>query len=144
MRRLKLPELLAQFRSEFDTVIIDGPPMLLMPDARVVGRIADAVILVMRIGHTTRDAARAARQPFEEDRTKVLGTILNEWSPKRPQQAIKATTVAAAASVLSPDSQQRPILANESTRTGAIRQSDRYRFDNPLGSDRRAEDVAGR
>jgi Mrp family chromosome partitioning ATPase len=63
-------------------VIIDTPPMLQMPDARVLGRLADAVILVTRAGHTTRDAAIAANQHFAKDRTRVLGTILNDWNPK--------------------------------------------------------------
>jgi polysaccharide biosynthesis transport protein len=38
--------------------------------------------MVVRAGHTTRDAAVAARQRFDEDGTKVLGTILNDWNPK--------------------------------------------------------------
>jgi succinoglycan biosynthesis transport protein ExoP len=78
----KLPELLSKLEKEFDMVIIDTPPMLQMPDARVLGRLADAVILVTRAGHTTRDAAMAANQRFAEDRTRVLGTILNDWDPK--------------------------------------------------------------
>jgi capsular exopolysaccharide synthesis family protein len=78
-----LPELLAQFKKEFDMVILDTPPMLQMPDARVIGRIADGVLLVFRAGQTTRDAAIAARQRFGEDETRVLGTILNGWDPKR-------------------------------------------------------------
>jgi polysaccharide biosynthesis transport protein len=64
-------------------VIIDTPPMLQMPDARIAGRIADAVILVTRAGHTTRDVAVAANQHFAEDRTRVLGTILNDWDPNK-------------------------------------------------------------
>ena len=78
-----LPELLAKFRKEFDMVIIDTPPMLQMPDARVMGRIADGVLLVFRAGQTTRDAAIAAGQRFSEDETRVVGTILNGWDPKR-------------------------------------------------------------
>src|ERR1035437_529960 len=78
-----LPELLAQFKKEFDMVILDTPPMLQMPDARVIGRIADGVLLVLRAGQTTRDAAIAARQRFGEDETRVVGTILNGWDPKR-------------------------------------------------------------
>ena len=85
----KLPELLAKFRSEFDIVIIDTPPMLQMPDARVVGRAADAVILVMRAGRTSRDSALAAHQRFEEDGTRVLGTILNDWDPRQAPVAYK-------------------------------------------------------
>ena len=78
-----LSPMLAKFKSEFDMVIIDTPPMLQMPDARVLGRLADAVILVTRAGHTTRDVAVAANQRFAEDKTRVLGTILNDWDPKK-------------------------------------------------------------
>src|SRR5216684_3972034 len=77
-----MPELLKYLRVEFETILIDTPPMLQIPDARVLGRIADKVILVVRAGKTTRDAAIAARQRFSEDGTKLLGTILNDWNPK--------------------------------------------------------------
>jgi succinoglycan biosynthesis transport protein ExoP len=78
----QMPGLLKDLQRQFDSILIDTPPMLQMPDARVLGRLADAVLLVIRAGHTTRDAAMAARQRFEEDGTPVLGTILNDWDPK--------------------------------------------------------------
>jgi capsular exopolysaccharide synthesis family protein len=78
-----LPEILAGLRKAFDMVLIDTPPMLQIPDARVLGTLVDAVILVMRAGHTSRDAAMAASQRFSEDGTRVLGTILNGWDPKQ-------------------------------------------------------------
>jgi len=53
-----------------------------MPDARVIGRLSDSVLLVTWANHTTRDAAVAARERFGEDKTRVLGTILNDWDPK--------------------------------------------------------------
>ena len=62
-------------------VILDTPPSLQMPDARVVAREADAVVLVFRSGRTTRDAALATAQRFTEDKTRILGTILNDWNP---------------------------------------------------------------
>ena len=74
--------LLQYLRDAFDIVLIDTPPMLQISDARVLGRMADKVIMVVRAGHTTRDAAMAARQRFSEDGTKVMGTILNGWNPK--------------------------------------------------------------
>ena len=64
-------------------VLIDTPPMLQMTDARVLGRMVDAVILVARAEQTTRDALVAATKRFGEDRIRVLGTILNNWNPKR-------------------------------------------------------------
>lgn len=78
-----LEELLLHFKKGFDMVLIDTPPMLSMSDARVAGRLADAVIFVARAGQTTRDAVAAAHQRFAEDRIYVLGTILNDWDPRR-------------------------------------------------------------
>lgn len=77
-----LPTLLAKFKRDYDTVLIDTPPMLQMTDARLIGRMADGVILVTRANQTTREAAIAAGQRFAEDRIHVLGTILNDWNPK--------------------------------------------------------------
>ena len=75
--------LLARFKKEYDMIFIDTPPMLQMTDARVAGRLADAVILVARSGVTTRDAILAAKQRLEEDCIRVLGTVLNDWDPKK-------------------------------------------------------------
>jgi Mrp family chromosome partitioning ATPase len=74
---------LKRVREEFHTIIIDTPPMLQMPDARVLGRLADGVILVVRSAQTTRETAAAAAQRLTEDGTRVLGTILNEWDPRK-------------------------------------------------------------
>jgi len=79
----RMPEVLQKLRTEFETIFIDTPPMLQIPDARVLGRMVDSVIMVVRSGKTTRDAAMAARQRFSEDGTRMLGTILNDWNPKR-------------------------------------------------------------
>jgi capsular exopolysaccharide synthesis family protein len=78
----RLPELIARFRQEFDAVLIDAPPVLGLPDARVLGHMSDGVILVLRAGQTTLETARAARQRLAEDGTVVLGTILNAWDPR--------------------------------------------------------------
>lgn len=78
----RMPELIRILRTEFETIIIDTPPMLHIPDARVLGQIVDSVIMVIRAAKTTRAAATAARKRFYEDGTKLLGTILNDWNPK--------------------------------------------------------------
>jgi succinoglycan biosynthesis transport protein ExoP len=74
--------LLAYLRERFDTILIDTPPMLHIPDARVIARLADSVVMVLRANQTTRDAVMAACQRFREDGTRVLGTILNDWNPQ--------------------------------------------------------------
>jgi receptor protein-tyrosine kinase len=74
-------------RQEYDMVIIDTPPMLQMPDARVVAKLADGVILVVRSARTTKEAAAAAGQRLVEDGTRVLGTVLNEWDSRKASHA---------------------------------------------------------
>ena len=79
----RMSDLLEKFEQEYDMVLIDTPPMMHIPDARIIGRMSDGVILVIKAGETTRDTAQAVRQRFAEDGTKVLGSILNNWDPKK-------------------------------------------------------------
>ncbi len=64
-------------------VLIDTPPMLAMADARVISRHADGVVLIARTGQTSKDALEQAAARLQEDGTRVLGAILNDWNPKR-------------------------------------------------------------
>jgi polysaccharide biosynthesis transport protein len=75
-------QLLDRLKETFDIVLIDCPPMLHLADARVLARLAARVILVIRAGKTSQEAAISAVQRFREDGTQVLGTILNDWNPK--------------------------------------------------------------
>lgn len=75
----RMLELLAVVRKQFDTILIDTPPLLQMFDARVLARLSDSVILVFRAARTTRDAAIAARQRIVNNGTPVIGTILTDW-----------------------------------------------------------------
>jgi receptor protein-tyrosine kinase len=78
----RVKELLQRFRGRFDTILIDSAPVLTVPDARILGRSADAVILVIRAHRTQHESAFAAVRSFDEDGTPLLGTILNDWNPK--------------------------------------------------------------
>lgn len=75
----RLGQLVERLRSEFDFVLIDSPPMLIISDARILAKAADGVVLVLRHGQTTREDALAARQRFVEDGTEIIGSILNGW-----------------------------------------------------------------
>jgi capsular exopolysaccharide synthesis family protein len=78
----RVAELLRRVGEEYDLVLVDSPPMMQLADARVLGRIADGVVLVIRSGHTTLGLAQLAVQRFAEDGTRVLGTVLNSWDPR--------------------------------------------------------------
>jgi succinoglycan biosynthesis transport protein ExoP len=76
-----MSRLLKRLRKEFEMILIDAPPMIHLADARVLGRLADGVILVIRAGQTTTESALFASQRFAEDGTRVIGTVLNSWDP---------------------------------------------------------------
>jgi capsular exopolysaccharide synthesis family protein len=82
LHSVRLHELIALAREQFDAVLIDTPPMLHLADARVVGAMADGVLLVIRSGHTSRDSAVSVKRRLEQDGIPVLGSVLNDWNPK--------------------------------------------------------------
>ncbi len=79
----RLPELIEHFRQEYEVVLIDTPPLLHLPDARILGRVADGVILVLRAGCVRYESAVAIEDRLREDGIPVIGTVLNDWDPKR-------------------------------------------------------------
>ncbi|HLK67800.1 MAG TPA: polysaccharide biosynthesis tyrosine autokinase [Bryobacteraceae bacterium] len=78
-----MEQLIERFRDRFDTVIVDTPPMLHLPDARILGRLSDGLILVLRAGRVRRESAIAVEQRLREDGINVLGTVLNDWDPDK-------------------------------------------------------------
>jgi Mrp family chromosome partitioning ATPase len=68
-------------KKEYEFVLIDTPPVLQVADARVIGRFADGIVLVVRAGQTARNAAAAAHERLDADRANVVGLILNDLDP---------------------------------------------------------------
>ena len=89
-------ELLEICRKQYDMILIDTPPALQITDARVLGRLSDAVIFVARANSTTRDALSALNKRFSDDRIRVIGAILNIGIPRNPVVATMATVAATA------------------------------------------------
>jgi capsular exopolysaccharide synthesis family protein len=73
--------LLERLRQEFGIILIDTPPILQFTDARILGRLADRTILVLRARKVKRADAVAALQRLAEDGVQLHGTILNDWNP---------------------------------------------------------------
>jgi capsular exopolysaccharide synthesis family protein len=99
----RMAMLLGRLRTEFDMILIDAAPMIYLADARVLGRLADGVILILRAGRTTPESALYASQRFAEDGTRVLGTVLNNWGPKNNQGYYSFKEYSETATVLTAD-----------------------------------------
>jgi polysaccharide biosynthesis transport protein len=78
----ELPKRIRSLKQHYDYVLVDTPPVLQVADARIFGKIADGVVLVVRAGRTSKEAAAAACERLDADQTRVLGLVLNDWSPK--------------------------------------------------------------
>ena len=65
-------------RVEFDCVVIDTAPIGLLPDAGLVGSLADGTVLVVRAGSTPREIVHRAAAAVGVDR--IIGVVLNGLS----------------------------------------------------------------
>jgi capsular exopolysaccharide synthesis family protein len=70
-------DVLMQLREQYDHIVIDTPPSLSVTDAVVLSPRADAVVLVIRSGQTTKQALRRSRDILTQVNAKVVGVLLN-------------------------------------------------------------------
>jgi|HubBroStandDraft_2_1064218.scaffolds.fasta_scaffold00518_9 succinoglycan biosynthesis transport protein ExoP len=73
----KMKSVLAELRKQYDHIVIDSPPTLSVTDAVVMSTDADAVVLVIRSGHTTKPALRRARDILLQVNARVCGVLVN-------------------------------------------------------------------
>lgn len=82
----RFADFLATAREAYDMVIIDTPPVLVVPDARVVAQHADVVLFTVRWDKTTKTQVRDALRMFETVGVTVNGLVLNQIDPKGMKQ----------------------------------------------------------
>ena len=78
----RFSNLLEEMRRRYDIVIVDTPPVLLVPDARVIAQHVDATIFVVRWDQTQREQVVSALREFESVGAPVSGLVLNQISPR--------------------------------------------------------------
>jgi Mrp family chromosome partitioning ATPase len=74
----RMRQLVQEARSAFDWVIIDTPPLVLLPDAHLLASMADAAVLVVRADSTPHAMVKRAMEAIGGSR--VLGVVLNKTS----------------------------------------------------------------
>lgn len=73
----QMVEVLAELRQHYDHIVLDTPPTLSVTDAVVLSTRADAVVLVIRCGQTTKPALRRSREILGQVNARVAGVLLN-------------------------------------------------------------------
>lgn len=75
----RMQQLVREASRTFDWVVIDTPPVALLPDARLLTTLADAALLVVRSGSTPYDLVKRAIDAIGKNR--LLGCVLNGTDP---------------------------------------------------------------
>jgi capsular exopolysaccharide synthesis family protein len=72
-----IDSLLTRLQSQFDFVILDGPPVNSYADASIVATKVDGVILVVEADRTPVVEAEAAKRQLDKVGARILGVVLN-------------------------------------------------------------------
>jgi succinoglycan biosynthesis transport protein ExoP len=72
-----MKEVLDELRGQYDHIVVDTPPTLSVTDAVVLSPRADAIVLVIRSGQTTKQSLRRARDVLTQVNARVSGVLLN-------------------------------------------------------------------
>jgi capsular exopolysaccharide synthesis family protein len=75
-------QILADCRGIYDRIVLDSPPVGPVTDPAIIGGATDGVVLVLRAGHTTREATTFARRQLGDAGARILGLVINQTDRK--------------------------------------------------------------
>jgi capsular exopolysaccharide synthesis family protein len=78
-----MKQLVRRLRHDFDHVLIDSPPVLLISDAIILSNKADGVLMVVENERTQRGALRRACRVLTNSGARILGAVLNKVDTRR-------------------------------------------------------------
>lgn len=76
---------MAELRETFDHVLVDSPALNRFPDATVLGRLVDGMLLVLQSNATRRETARTVIDSVRNANVNLLGAVLNKRTFPIPQ-----------------------------------------------------------
>jgi Mrp family chromosome partitioning ATPase len=85
----ELGELITELRSMFEYLLIDVPGINISGDGSLLGKMADATVLVVEANSTRRLSARKAKESLDAAGLRLLGTVLHNRSFPIPEPLYK-------------------------------------------------------
>ena len=83
LNTVRMQELLELLKQNYDYVILDAPPVSLVTDAAVVGRMADGALLVVRSKFASARIIRQAKDKLEKVGVRILGGVLTRFDIRK-------------------------------------------------------------
>ena len=74
----RFADFIAEMRQNYDFIFIDTPPVLAVPDARVIAKTCDAVIFCVRWNKTARETVVEGIRFFAQIKVKIAGLVLSQ------------------------------------------------------------------
>jgi succinoglycan biosynthesis transport protein ExoP len=78
-------ELLAKCKGIYTHIVMDSPPLLSVTDSVVLAREADAVVMIVRHGKSSKQALRRGRDLLHRSGSRVTGIVLNAVDLSSPE-----------------------------------------------------------
>ncbi|MGR3573093.1 GNVR domain-containing protein [Brevirhabdus sp.] len=75
-------DLIADARRDYDCILIDTPPVLAVPDARLVAELADAVLYAVHWDKTSARVLRQGLRALSSARVRLAGLVLTRVDPR--------------------------------------------------------------
>jgi len=76
----QLEMLISKLKEQFDTIVLDSPPIVAVTDAEILSRIADATILVVAANLTEVDLMQKAAELLSNNSGSFVGVLLNRFN----------------------------------------------------------------
>jgi capsular exopolysaccharide synthesis family protein len=76
----RISHLVDELENRFDRVLIDSPTILSVPDAKLLARHSDGLLLVVRDANVTEETVEEVRECLSEIDIKPLGVVINRSS----------------------------------------------------------------
>ena len=74
----RIREFIARFKSRYDKIVLDSPPIIGVSDASVLTSVADGAVLVIQHRRSPRSMVLRARQIIDGLKTPILGVVLSQ------------------------------------------------------------------
>jgi len=79
----RMREYLEAAAGEFDTIVLDSPPVVSVSDAIALAAFADGVVMVVQSGKVPQEVVRRAMGQIEAVKGRILGVVMNSVNLKR-------------------------------------------------------------
>lgn len=78
----KFQRFVDEMRDQYDTIILDSPPLLAVTDAQVLTTLSDGTVVVAQHGVTKKDEIFQAKDLLEKVKGNILGVVLSQIPPE--------------------------------------------------------------